>query len=253
MSRDERTALAELYDAADFYAADVVPVEADDRNHRARTRPTPNDPPRAVGSGRRKNWKPMHPLTLLAAQVWMGLSLGTTWAALVFGATRVFRPEWMGHLRTLATVSPILGLVLLGAMRWQIRAIREQTFLRKVRGEREKKEIRIRRRGEVLTTLVLRGLGWSVVAAALLVGMQAAISYYRLTVIAGRPFVFSPPAIGGDVILVAAAIGIHLLGLLPVEGIFRVSAKQGYRGQGAALFVPSTLAFAGVLAGLASL
>lgn len=239
MRRDELVQFAETFEEEPF------PLLTEDRNQRSRPHPSPNEVSRAIGSGRRRNWKPMHPVTLLLAQLWMGLSLGATWAGLVFAGTRAQFPERLSQLPDLAILSPLLALAVLGLIRWQIRSIREQTFRRKIGGK--PCEVHVRRRGEVLTKIAFRGLGWTLVAVALFLAIHAGISYYRLTVVAGLPFVFTIPRIGDDLVLVAVALAVTLLGLLPVEGVFRVSNKQGYPAQGLALFLPAALAFALVL------
>ena len=136
-------------------------------------------------------------------------------------------------------------------IRWQIRSIRAQTFRQRVKGKTQ--EILVRRRGEVLGKIALRSLFWCIITVVLFLGIHGGISYYQQTVIAKRTFVFTIPQVGGDLIICGIALAVTLLGLLPIEGVFRITNKQGYIGQGLALFLPAAIAFGFFLRWLPSL
>lgn len=193
------------------------------------------------GQGRRRDGRPVNRTVFHLTHVVVGVAIGhlvgiNAWLL----GRHLFegKPE-LAHLPWLAIV---VGGALMFAFREQMDAIRETVFHRRVDGE--VREVRVRRRHEVLMTMGWRLLVALFVAGAIVWGARRFLEgnddALRLIepLTAGRGL---PPIL--DELVMAAYAGVAaFVTLVACETTLRATQKQGFPWQATLLFVSAILA-----------
>ncbi len=202
--------------------------------------------------GRRTGTPELPVGAVLCIQTWTGLCVGSTVALLTFLTARYGVPAYRSMLAPLTALAPMVALCVTILIGRQMRAVRNRSFLRKVRGV--KQAVRIRRRGEVLWEVAKRGLLVIFLGVLLVCAVHGAHGFLRqvgavktLSLMAAFPF------LGRWLdIALATALASGLV-LLAGEMVSLLTRKQGYPYQDTAIFVPAATAFGLVLWLLTSL
>jgi len=202
----------------------------------------PQPQPRGMG-GRRRNPRPVNRTAFYVTHLVLGVVIGTS-----IGIYSLVGAHWLFARSTpllshLWWLDIVLGLVGMVVIKNQMDGIRQTVFIAKVDGKVQ--QLRVRRRHEVVMTLVKRAVIAALTAVVLLVGIHAGIQHYRAELgdtvgrtVAARGLL---PAVGDDVLLVVFAVATVAVTLTVCELTLRTTQKEGFAYAALWLFVPATV------------
>ncbi len=199
----------------------------------------PKAPPKKGAGGRRRNPRPVNRPVFHLTHLILGASVGSTVGYFGYLAARGLfgaKSLVLGHLWWL-TIACSIGAMLF--IKSQMDSIRETVYVKKVNGQLQ--QIRVRRRHEVVMTLVKRALIGLLAAAAIVVILHYGILHFRSEV-RGLSNGQLIPAIGEDVFMAFFALVLASASLTVCEMTLRATQKEGFPYIALWLFIPATLA-----------
>ena len=193
--------------------------------------------PRGAG-GRRRNPRPINRPLYHVTHLILGAALGSCVgyhgyliARILFGA---HSPN-LGHLWWLTICGGIVAMIFIKS---QMDSIRETIYVKRIEGQL--KQIRVRRRHEVVMTLVKRALIGLLAAAAIVGLLHYGILHFRSEV-KGLGSGQLVPAVGEDVFMALFALVMTAVTLTFCELTLRTTQKEGFPYIALWLFIPATV------------